>query len=307
MTTPVQISVVIPVLNEVQSIPPLVEHLTKVLENYGPPFEIIFVDDGSTDGTFDCLKALHQTDPRTKAAQLSRHYGQTTALVAGFDLAQGEIIVAMDGDLQFHPEDLPKMVDKLSEGYDLVNGWRDRSHDPTVRSLPSRVAGSMIAYVSGLKMRDYGSTFKAYRRSLLQEMKLYGEQHRFIPVLASHYGARMCEIPVQWSARKFGKSHYGLGRTWRVLLDMITVKFLLSYASRPLRLFGTLGVVCTGLGVLSGLLAIFLGNTLLILSALLILMGIQFISNGLLAEMLMRNYHEGGAVKHIYTVRETLD
>jgi len=304
MTSPVEISVVIPVLNEVENIPPLAQRLTTVLENYGHPFEIIFIDDGSRDGSYEFLKSIHQVDPRTKAIRLSRHYGQTTALVAGFDLAQGQTIVAMDGDLQFHPEDLPSLVDKLAEGYDLVNGWRDRSHDPTIRSLPSRIAGLMIASVSGLKLRDFGTTFKAYRRSLIQEMKLYGEQHRFIPVLASYYGARMCEVQVQWSPRIHGKSHYGLDRTWRVLLDMITVKFLLSYSSRPMRLFGALGVICVGLGILSGLLAIFLGTTLLILSALLILMGVQFVSNGLLAEMLMRNYHEGGAVKPIYTIRE---
>jgi glycosyltransferase involved in cell wall biosynthesis len=318
MMTTIEVSVVIPVLNELENLPPLAKQLTTVLEHYGRSFEIIFVDDGSQDGTFDCVKEMHQVDPRIKAVCLSRNYGQTTALVAGFDLAQGLVVVAMDGDLQFHPEDLPKLVDKLDEGYDLVNGWRDRSHDPSTRRLPSRVANALIASMSGLDMRDFGSTFKAYRRDLLRNLKLYGELHRFIPVLASAYGARICEIQVQWSPRRYGKSHYGLGRTWRVLIDMITVKFLLAYSSKPMRLFGNWGLVCIGIGFLSGLLTLFMklpflgghaimGNPLLILGVLFVLMGMQFITNGLLAEMLMRSYREGGSVKPVYTVRAVLE
>jgi glycosyltransferase involved in cell wall biosynthesis len=318
MTSNPELSVVIPVHNEIQNVTPLAERLTKVLENYGRSFEIIFVDDGSSDGTFECLKGLHAADPRTKSVRFTRNYGQTPALVAGFDYAQGNVIVAMDGDLQFHPEDLPKVVDKLAEGYDIVSGWRDRSNDPATRSFPSRAANAMMVYVSGVQMRDFGSTFKAYRREMLQHLKLYGELHRFIPAIASRYGARMCEIPVQWSPRVYGKSHYGLSRTWRVFLDMIAVKFLLSYSSKPLRLFGSIGMACLGIGVIAGILAVLMklpflggysitGNPFLILSALFIIMGVQFVANGLLAEMLTRTYYEGGAVKRIYTVREVLE
>lgn len=312
------LSVVIPVHNEQGNIPPLVQRLTDVLHNYNQSYEIVFVDDGSSDGTFECLKELHIANPRVKVVRFTRNYGQTPALAAGFDHAAGEIVVAMDGDLQFHPEDLPKVVDKLHEGYDLVSGWRDRSHDPTTRSLPSRMANRMMEYVSGVHMRDFGSTFKAYRRDLLRHLKLYGELHRFIPALASRYGARMVEVPVQWSPRVYGKSHYGLSRTWRVFLDMIAIKFLLSYSAKPLRMFGSIGMFCLGLGFLAAMLALLMklpalggysitGNPFLILSALFVIMGVQFITNGLLAEMLTRTYYEGGTVKRIYTVREVLD
>jgi glycosyltransferase involved in cell wall biosynthesis len=313
-----EISVIIPVHNEAESAPPLVERLTTVLENYRPAYEVLFVDDGSTDHTFDCLKALHEANPRIKVVRFTRNYGQTPALAAGFDHAKGEVIVAMDGDLQFHPEDLPQVVDRLHDGYDIVSGWRDRSNDPATRSLPSRAANLMMAYVSGVKMRDFGSTFKAYRRDILQHLKLYGELHRFIPALASRYGARMIEVPVQWSPRIYGKSHYGLSRTWRVFLDVIAVKFLLAYSSKPLRMFGSLGMFCLGLGLFSAFLAVIMklpalggysitGNPFLILSALFIITGVQFITNGLLAEMLTRTYYESGTVKRIYTVREVVE
>lgn len=317
-TTTVQLSIVIPVHNEEQNVIPLAESLTHVLEAYGRAWEVIFVDDGSNDGTFPNLRKLHAADPRIHTVRFTRNYGQTPALAAGFDHARGAVVVAMDGDLQFHPEDLPKLVDKLDEGYDIVSGWRDRSHDPGTRSLPSKIANMMIASVSGLKMRDFGSTYKAYRREMLTNLKLYGELHRFIPALAHRYGAAIVEIPVQWSPRRFGKSHYGLWRTWRVLLDMIAVKFLLSYSAKPLRVFGSIGLVCVGIGGLFGVLTLLMklpflggynitGNPFLLLSALFIIMGVQFVTNGLLAEMLTRTYYEGGAVKHIYTVREVLE
>lgn len=313
-----EISVIIPVHNEADNVPPLVERLTDVLKNFRPAYEVLFVDDGSTDQTFDCLKALHEANPRIKVVRFTRNYGQTPALAAGFDHAKGEVIVAMDGDLQFHPEDLPRVVEKLDEGYDIVSGWRDRSNDPATRTLPSHAANLMMAYVSGVKMRDFGSTFKAYRREMLQNLKLYGELHRFIPALASRYGARMIEVPVQWSPRIHGKSHYGLSRTWRVFLDVIAVKFLLAYSSKPLRMFGSLGIFCMGLGFFSAFLALIMklpalggysitGNPFLILSALFIITGVQFITNGLLAEMLTRTYYESGTVKRIYTVREVVE
>lgn len=317
MTDP-EISVVIPVHNEADNVTPLAERLTDVLHQYGQTFEIVFVDDGSTDRTFEALKGLHGSNTNIRVVRFTRNYGQTPALAAGFDHARGNIVVAMDGDLQFHPEDLPSVVDKLKEGYDIVSGWRDRSHDPSTRSLPSRAANQMMTYVSGVQMRDFGSTFKAYRREMLNHIKLYGELHRFIPALASRYGAKMVEVPVQWSPRIHGKSHYGLSRTWRVFLDMIAIKFLLSYSSKPLRLFGSLGVGCLGIGFMSGLLALVMklpflggysitGNPFLILCALFIIMGVNFITNGLLAEMQTRTYYEGGTVKHIYTVREIVE
>jgi len=313
-----ELSVVIPVHNEAENVTPLTKRLTCVLEDYGPMFEVIFVEDGSSDNTFDCLRALHAADERVKILRFTRNYGQTAALQAGFHHAKGQIVVAMDGDLQFHPEDLPRLVDTLNEGYDIVSGWRDRSSDPTSRTLPSRVANWMMAAVSGVQMRDFGSTFKAYRRDMLQHLKLYGELHRFIPALASRFGARMIEVPVEWSPRLHGKSHYGLSRTWRVFLDMIAVKFLLAYSSKPLRLFGSLGLFCLGLGFLSGLLALLMklpalggysitGNPFLILCALFIITGVQFITNGLLAEMMTRTYYESGTIKRIYTVREVLE
>ncbi len=313
-----QLSVVIPVHNEEQNVMPLAESLSSVLDAYGRTWEVIFVDDGSSDGTFPNLKKLHVADSRIRTVRFTRNYGQTPALAAGFDHAVGEVVVAMDGDLQFHAEDLPKLVDKLDEGYDIVSGWRDRSHDPGTRSLPSRIANIMIASVSGLKLRDFGSTFKAYRREMLNNLKLYGELHRFIPALAAKYGAAIVEIPVQWSPRKFGKSHYGIWRTWRVLLDMIAVKFLLSYSAKPLRVFGSLGLGSIGIGILIGILAVLVkfpflggyaisGTPLPVISALFIIMGVQFVTNGLLAEMLTRTYYEGGAIKRIYTVREVLD
>jgi glycosyltransferase involved in cell wall biosynthesis len=312
------LSVVIPVHNEVENVGLLTQRLVEVLERYNPSYEIVFVDDGSTDGTFQALQKLHDSRPCVRIVRFTRNYGQTPALAAGFDYARGEIVVAMDGDLQFHPEDLPRVVDKLSEGYDIVSGWRDRSADPATRSLPSRIANRMMVSVSGVQMRDFGSTFKAYRRDMLQHLKLYGELHRFIPALASRYGARMVEVPVQWSPRLHGQSHYGLSRTWRVFLDMISVKFLLAYSGKPLRLFGSLGIGSLLLGFICGTLAVLMklpflghysitGNPLLIMSVLFIITGVQFITNGLLAEMLTRTYYESGTVKRIYTVREVLE
>src|SRR5262245_28290051 len=195
------LSVVIPVHNEVDNVTPLSRRLVGVLEDYGPRFEVLFVDDGSVDATFDCLKALHEADARIKIVQFTRNYGQTAALQAGFHHAKGKIVVAMDGDLQFHPEDLPGLVDKLHEGYDIVSGCRDRSADPASRRLPSRFANRLMALVSGVHMYDFGSTFKAYRRETVERLQLYGELHRFIPALASRHGARMVEVPVQWSPR----------------------------------------------------------------------------------------------------------
>jgi glycosyltransferase involved in cell wall biosynthesis len=311
----IALSVVIPVHNESGNVAPLAERLDAVLAAYEPHSEIIFVDDGSSDDTLARLRAMAEQFPRLRAVRLSRNYGQTPALVAGFDHARGNIVVAMDGDLQFHPEDLPKVVDKLREGYDMVSGWRDRSSDPAARSLPSRLANMMIAAVSGLQLRDFGSTFKAYRRELLEELHLYGEQHRLIPALASRYGARMVEVPVQWSPRVYGKSHYGLARTWRVFLDVIAVKFLISYAAKPLRVFGSIGMICFAGGGLLWMLTLLMklfgntditGNPFLLLGAFLLLAGLQFITNGLLAEMLTRTYYEGGKRKRIYSVREVI-
>lgn len=311
------ISVVVPVHNEADNVAPLAEALFDTLRAYGAPAEVIFVDDGSTDDTFTRLKALRERYPCLRIVRFTRNYGQTPALAAGFDHARAPVVVALDGDLQFDPAELPRLVDKLHEGYDIVSGWRDRSTDPATRSLPSRLANWLMALVSGIQMRDFGSTFKAYRRDILEHLRLYGELHRFIPALASRYGARMVEVPVSWRPRRAGKSHYGLSRTWRVLLDVIAVKFLISYSAKPLRMFGSLGILCMGLGILLWIVTLLMklpalggysltGNPLLYIGVLLVLAGVQFITNGLLAEMLTRTYYEGGSVKRIYTVREVV-
>lgn len=311
------ISVVVPVHNEAENVAPLAEALFEALRAYGAPAEVIFVDDGSADDTFVRLKALRERHACLRIVRFSRNYGQTAALAAGFDHARAPVVVALDGDLQFDPAELPRLVDKLHEGYDIVSGWRDRSTDPATRSLPSRLANRLMAAVSGIEMRDFGSTFKAYRRDILEHLRLYGELHRFIPALASRYGARMVEVPVSWRPRHAGKSHYGLSRTWRVLLDVIAVKFLISYSAKPLRMFGSLGILCMGLGVLFWIATLLMklpalggysltGNPFLYIGVLLVLAGVQFITNGLLAEMLTRTYYEGGSVKRIYTVREVV-
>ena len=310
------LSIVIPIHNEEPSILPLYDRLTAVLEVVQKPYEILFVDDASTDRSFDLLANLVETDQRLKVIRLRRNFGQTAALSAGFDEAQGSVIISLDGDLQHAPEDIPALLAKIEEGYDIANGWRkDRADNALTRRIPSRIANWLMAKASGVELRDFGTTFKAYRAEVLKEINLYGELHRFIPALASFYGARIAEVPIHSSPRLAGDSHYGLGRTFNVMFDILTIKFLLKYFTRPMHFFGRLGLVGVTLGsVILGVLGIqklwdwnrdLLAEhgPLLVLGGLLLLAGLMMFSTGLLGEVLMRTYFESQG-RRIYAVRE---
>ncbi len=312
----VELSVIIPVYNEEGNIQPLALVLRSVLDGINKSFEIIFIDDGSTDGTFQALRSLHETDRLCKAIRFRRNFGQTAALAAGFSHARGNIIVTLDGDLQNDPRDIPLLLEKIEQGYDVVSGWRVRRKDNFLtRLLPSRCANWLISKITGVKLHDYGCTLKAYRREVAQNIGLYGEMHRFIPAMASWMGVSVAEIKVNHRPRRHGTSKYGLSRTLSVLLDLITVKFLLSYATKPLQVFGTLGVASS----LSGfVLALYLSvqklvfeqplsdRPMLFLAILLILVGLQFVTMGLLGEMMVRIYHEGQN-KPTYVIKEVLN
>jgi glycosyltransferase involved in cell wall biosynthesis len=308
------LSIVVPIHNEEPSILPLYDRLTAVLEALRKPFEIIFVDDASTDRSFDLLANLVETDNRLKVIRLRRNFGQTAALSAGFDEAQGTVVVSLDGDLQHDPEDIPALLAKIDEGYDIASGWRrNRIDNALTRKIPSRIANWLMAKVSGMDLRDFGTTFKAYRAEILKDINLYGELHRFIPALASFYGARVAEVPIRNIPRSSGKSHYGLGRTFNVMFDIITIKFLLRYFTRPMHFFGRIGLSAFALGVLLlGGLSIqkLWGHSmmdehgpLLVAGALLIVTGVMMFSTGLLGEVLMRTYFESQG-RRIYAVRE---
>jgi glycosyltransferase involved in cell wall biosynthesis len=309
-----KLSIVVPMFNEEASVNELHRRLSDVLRTIAQPYELIFVDDGSVDKTFEMLKAITAKDERVKVILLRRNFGQTSALAAGFAESRGEIIISMDGDLQHCPEDIPKLLEKMDEGYDLVSGWRKKRRDNfLIRRLPSMIANKMMAILSGISLHDFGTTFKAYRREVIEDLELYGELHRFIPALASQQGIRIAEVPIQNVLRKGGKSKYTLGRTSRVFLDLITVKFLISYIARPLQLFGSVGLVFFGIGFLIALVITLryyfadliiqdhLGN--LILSMLMMVVGIQLIAIGLSSEVSSRIYHNVTR-KKIYTVRE---
>lgn len=308
------ISLVIPIHNEEPSILPLYDRLTSVMERLQRPYEILFIDDASTDRSFDLLANLVETDARLKVIRLRRNFGQTAALSAGFDEASGEIIISMDGDLQHDPEDIPALLEKVEEGWDIASGWRKNRVDNAVtRKIPSRIANWLMAKASGVKLHDFGTTFKAYRAEILKDVNLYGELHRFIPALANLYGARVIEVPIKNTPRAAGDSHYGLSRTFRVMYDIVTIKFLLTYFTRPMHFFGSLGLIGT---ILGGLIMFYLfvykllGNEiaiqhgpLMIAGALLLLTGISMFSTGILGEMLMRTYFESQG-RRIYAVRE---
>ena len=308
------ISIVIPIHNEEPAILPLYDRLTTVLETMNKPYEILFVDDASTDRSFELLANLVETDGRLKVIRLRRNFGQTAALSAGFDEAQGDVVISMDGDLQHDPEDIPALLEKVEEGYDIASGWRKNRLDNAItRKIPSRIANWLMAKASGVNLRDFGTTFKAYRCEVLKDVNLYGELHRFIPALASFYGARVVEVPIRNCPRASGGSHYGLGRTFRVLFDIITIKFLLKYFTRPMHFFGQLGLLGVGTGgaILTYLLFYKLfGNDLvldhgplMIAGALLFLSGIMMFCTGLLGEILVRTYFESQG-RRIYAVRE---
>ena len=309
------ISIVIPIHNEEPSILPLYDRLTSVLEALQKPYEMIFVDDASTDRSFDLLSNLVETDMRMKVIRLRRNFGQTAALSAGFDEAQGSVIISLDGDLQHDPEDIPALLAKIEEGYDIASGWRkDRVDNALTRKIPSRIANWLMAKASGVKLRDFGTTFKAYRAEVLKDINLYGELHRFIPALASFYGARIAEVPIRNTPRVSGDSHYGLGRTFNVMFDILTIQFLLKYFTRPMHFFGRIGLAAVTLGcsILAGLTIHKLSGghgmltdhgPLLIFGVLLILSGMMMFSTGLLGEVLMRTYFESQG-RRIYAVRE---
>ena len=310
------LSIVIPIHNEEPSILPLYDRLTAVLESLRRSYEILFVDDASTDRSFELLANLVETDGHLKVIRLRRNFGQTAALSAGFHEAKGDIVIAMDGDLQHAPEDIPALLGKIDEGYDIASGWRkERVDNALTRRIPSRIANWLMAKASGIELRDFGTTFKAYRAEVLKDVNLYGELHRFIPALASFYGARMAEVPIHNTPRAAGDSHYGIGRTFRVLFDILTIKFLLKYFTRPMHFFGALGLAGTGLGGLIMLwLAILklMGNEitmahgpLMIAGALLLLGGLMMFSTGLIGEVVIRTYFESQG-RRIYAVREIL-
>jgi Glycosyl transferase family 2 len=308
-----QLSVVIPLFNEQGTIGELYSRLTSVLKALGRNYEVVFVDDGSTDGTYLGLSAIEVGDEAVRVVKLARNYGQTAALAAGFDVARGAVLVAMDGDLQHAPEDLPRLVAKLDEGYDVVSGWRERRVDNYwTRRLPSRFANWMIAKSSGVAIHDFGTTFKAYRAPMVKQIALYGDLHRFIPALATLHGARIAEVPIANVQRPQNRSHYGLSRVWRVMADLITVRFLLRYLTRPLHIFGPLGFTSLAAGGAGGLYVmatkaisgapVFLAHgPLLLLSAVLIQSGILLLGLGVLAEILARIYVDGKR-RRIYTV-----
>jgi len=313
----IRLSIVIPLFNEEATLGELHRRLRAVLAMIGAASEIVFVDDGSTDGTFAALSAIAAGDRTARIVKLARNYGQTAALAAGFDEARGDTIVAMDGDLQHAPEDLPLLLAKLDEGYDVVSGWRERRVDNFwTRRLPSRVANWLIAKFSGVELRDFGTTFKAYRAGVIKQIGLYGDLHRFIPALASAQGARIAEVAITNVERPRNKSHYGLSRTWHVMADLITVRFLLRYSTRPLHIFAPVGLASLAAGIAGGLYVVvtkiatgapvfFAHGPLLLLSALLTQSGILLVGLGVLAEILTRIYFDGRE-RRIYTVERVI-
>lgn len=315
---PPEISVVIPLFNEVETIPELGTRLTDALERLGRSWEVIVVDDGSSDGSFDALRALHQADPRFTVIRFRRNFGQTPAFAAGFDAARGAIVVTMDADLQNDPDDIGLLLDEMERGdFDIVSGWRQDRKEPIFRRIPSKAGNRVMTMLTGVELRDTGCSLKAYRSDVVKNIRLYGNLHRFIPAVANQYGVRIGQVPVRDNPRAHGSSKYGTGiaRAPRVLLDLLALYFLQHYGTRPIHIFGGLGILSSALGMLIGLylsyVKLFLGQDigdrpLLLLAILLIIIGVQFLSMGFLGEMLVRSYHESQD-KPIYTVREVLD
>jgi glycosyltransferase involved in cell wall biosynthesis len=310
------LSLIIPVKNEAENLPLLYDAIKQALKPIKQSWEVIFVDDGSTDQSLDVLQSLVNEDPQCiRVVVFRRNFGQTAAISAGIDYAHGETIVLLDADLQNDPADIPRLLEKLDEGFDLVSGWRkDRKDNQFTRTLPSKIANGLISWVTGVHLHDYGCTLKAYRRDVLGGFRLYGETHRFIPVFAHSVGARIAELPVSHHPRKFGKANYGLERTAKVILDLFTVKFLLEYSHKPIRLFGGAGAGLMLLGS-ADLLFLFIRRTffgvpafsspLLLIGVMFFIMGFQSILMGLIAELLARTYHESQR-KTTYTVRTVL-
>ena len=314
MTTPLDLSVVVPVYNEEESLPHLVEQLLNALRPSGEHFELVLVNDGSGDRSAEVLEDLSARVPEVVAVLLRKNYGQTAAMAAGFDVSQGQVIISLDGDLQNDPADIPMLLAKLREGFDLVSGWRHQRQDAAIqRKLPSRIANRLIGGVTGVHLHDYGCSLKAYRREVLADMRLYGELHRFLPALAFIEGARITEVKVNHRARQFGSSKYGIDRTFRVLMDLLTVWFMKRFLTRPMYVFGFGGLTAIAASLVAStyLLAVKLlggdiaNRPLLTLAVVLGLAGIQLFCFGLLGELLIRTYHESQD-RPIYRIRETL-
>jgi len=313
----IDLSIVIPLFNEEENVKPLYAQLKEALESLEQNYEIIIVDDGSTDRSFELLRSLQVQDKRLKVIRFRRNFGQTAAFAAGFEHARGRVVVTMDADLQNDPADIPQLLEKLEEGYDVVSGWRVERWKSAwlTRRLPSVVANRLISETTGVHLHDYGCSLKAYRSEVVKNINLYGELHRFIPAMASWMGVSVAEIPVHYRARQFGRSKYGMSRTIKVILDLLTVRFLLSYSTRPIHIFGSLGLAMSGLG---GILGLYLSvvklavgqdigdRPLLLLAILLMVLGVQMITMGLLGELVVRTYHESQG-KRIYVVREMLE
>ena len=311
-----RLSVIVLVYNEVESVNPLHEELLGVLDALDLSFEVVYIDDGSRDGSTERLGQLAARDSHVRVVSFRRNFGQTAAVQAGIDHSRGEILVFMDGDMQNDPHDIPRLLQKIDEGYDVVSGWRKNRQDEAARVLPSRIANWIIAKVTGVPLRDFGCTLKAYQREVIQDVKLYGEMHRFIPVYASMVGARITELTVNHRPRTSGKSKYSLSRTSRVLLDLITVKLLGSYSTKPIYFFGFAAFVLWALAILSSAAVVIRKvfpphtpahtNPLLLLAVFFGIVGVQFLLMGLLAELSIRTYHESQA-KATYVVREIIE
>ena len=314
--TPESLSVIVPVYNEEENLDAIAEKLLSTLQQLGREFEIVFIDDGSTDNSRDVLDKLAAGNDSIKLVHFKRNFGQTSAMMAGLDYSSGEVIIPIDADLQNDPADIPRLLERLDEGYDLVSGWRkDRKDDTLRRNFPSWVANRIISRISGVKLHDYGCTLKAYRRSIIEDIRLYGEMHRFLPVYASWSGARTTEIPVQHHARTAGESKYGLKRVIKVPLDLLVVKFLGDYSQKPIYVFGGFGLFNYALALITFAVMIyykfwggksFIETPLPILAALFILMGFISMLLGLIAELVVRTYHESQN-KRTYSVSETVN
>lgn len=309
------LSVLIPVFNEEENVSPLFDRLIIALEKTGRPYEVIFIDDGSSDGTLEILLDISRKNPNIKIISFSRNFGQTAALSAGIDFSKGEILIPMDGDLQNNPEDILPLLQKLEEGYDVVSGWRKSRKDPFLtRRIPSMIANKIISFIGGVYLHDYGCTLKAYKRDILKNIRLYGEMHRFIPIYAQWIGARVSEIPVSHFPRRSGSSKYGMSRVFKVILDLMVIKFLLSYSQKPIYVFGGMGLLMMLGALISGGYAIYLKifkqvslilTPLPLLCALLLLLGFLSILMGFLAEILTRTYYESQG-KPTYQIKEVI-
>ncbi len=317
-----ELSLFLPVLNEEDNLRPMHAKIQEALESLGKTAEVIYVDDGSTDKSLQILREIAAEDSRVRVISLRRNYGQTAAMSAGIDAAHGEILIPMDADLQNDPKDIARLLEKLDEGYDVVSGWRKNRQDKLIsRKIPSQIANKVISWIGGVPLHDYGCSLKAYRREVLKDVKLYGEMHRFIPIYASWAGARVTEIPVDHHARTMGKSKYGISRTIKVIFDLMTIKFMASYQTKPIYVFGTFGMIAFFVSIFSGLYAIFMKyarvfgfprlqadfveTPLPILTIMMFAIALQFFLMGLLAEMMVRTYHESQD-KAIYAVREKI-